>query len=164
MQPHAEHRRTPRPSGLWVHGKTGIGSRFRPRLSASAEHRSQTGQGSNSVPKTLLLSIQFMVEGGNGADADARDPPPSVIRSFRVLQPRVRPRDALRPQGMKKRNAEAFLSRFCQVVFSSRTTAWAAMPEPSPVKPSPSSVVAFTLTCSGSIPRAAARFSAIWGR
>ena len=45
---------------------------------------------------------------------------------------------------------------------STSATAWAAMPEPSPVKPRPSSVVALTLTRSASIPRAAAMFSAIW--
>ena len=45
--------------------------------------------------------------------------------------------------------------------LSRSTTAWAAMPEPSPVKPSPSSVVALTLTCSASIPKAEAMFSAI---
>ena len=36
--------------------------------------------------------------------------------------------------------------------------AWAAMPEPSPVKPRRSSVVAFTLTWETSSPSASARF------
>lgn len=47
------------------------------------------------------------------------------------------------------------------VVFSTRATAWAAMPEPSPVKPRPSSVVALTLICSASTPSAAAMFRSI---
>ena len=50
------------------------------------------------------------------------------------------------------------------LIISSSATACAAMPEPSPVKPRPSSVVAFTFTCSGSIFNAAARFSAIRSR
>ena len=39
-----------------------------------------------------------------------------------------------------------------------RATAWAAMPSPVPVKPRPSSVVAFTLTFVTEIPRSAAIF------
>ena len=45
--------------------------------------------------------------------------------------------------------------------FSNNTTAWDAIPSPVPVKPIPSSVVAFTLTQSTGIPRACAIFSAI---
>ncbi len=43
--------------------------------------------------------------------------------------------------------------------FTSRQTQCAEMPSPSPVKPSFSSVVAFTLTCSTETPQAAAIFS-----
>ena len=51
--------------------------------------------------------------------------------------------------------------------FSMRHTAWAAMPSPVPVKPSPSSVVALTLTASISTPHAEAifpRMVSIYGR
>ena len=47
---------------------------------------------------------------------------------------------------------------------SIRATAWADMPEPSPVKPRCSSVVALTLTQPGPMARAAARFSCICRR
>ncbi len=46
---------------------------------------------------------------------------------------------------------------------SIRHTAWAAMPSPLPVKPRPSSVVAFTLTASAEMPSALAMFSRIAG-
>ena len=51
-------------------------------------------------------------------------------------------------------------ARFAAVrhTFSMSAMAWAAMPEPSPVKPRRSSVVAFTLTLASSMPRAPARF------
>ena len=40
-------------------------------------------------------------------------------------------------------------------------TAWQAIPSPDPVNPRPSSVVAFTFTCPGSISRSAAMFFTI---
>lgn len=46
---------------------------------------------------------------------------------------------------------------------SNRQTAWQAMPSPVPVKPSFSSVVAFTFTRDGAIPTAWAMFSSICG-
>ena len=49
------------------------------------------------------------------------------------------------------------------VQYSSRQTAWAAMPSPLPVKPRPSSVVAFTLTWEAAIPQAFASYSRICG-
>ena len=50
--------------------------------------------------------------------------------------------------------------------FQISTTACAAIPSPEPVKPRPSSVVAFRLTCSGDTPIALAsrsRICGIWG-
>ncbi len=46
----------------------------------------------------------------------------------------------------------------CQF-YQSDTHAWAAMPSPAPVKPIPSSVVAFTLTASTARPQASASLS-----
>ena len=48
------------------------------------------------------------------------------------------------------------------VQFSSRHTAEAAMPSPLPVKPRPSSVVAFTLTWERDTPQAFGQVSRIW--
>lgn len=47
--------------------------------------------------------------------------------------------------------------------FSMRQTAWADMPSQLPVNPSPSSVVAFTLTQPSEIPRASEIFALIRG-
>ena len=69
--------------------------------------------------------------------------------------------DSVRPISSAQTKKETPKRFFSQSIFSIRTTACAAIPEPSPVKPSPSSVVAFTFICSTSIPSAAARFSAI---
>ena len=58
----------------------------------------------------------------------------------------------------------AELPELCETfytLFSSSATAWAAIPSPVPVNPSPSSVVAFTETSPASMPQAAASFSRI---
>ena len=62
------------------------------------------------------------------------------------------------------RKGRARGTSFFQGSRSSSATAWAAIPEPSPVKPRCSSVVAFTFTRSASVPRAAERFASISGR
>ena len=66
--------------------------------------------------------------------------------------------------GADVRKGRARGTSFFQGSRSSSATAWAAMPELSPVKPRCSSVVAFTFTRSASVPRAAERFASISGR
>ena len=65
-----------------------------------------------------------------------------------------------RVEEAKRSFAESFFAYFLSK--ESRATAWAAMPSSAPVKPSFSSVVAFTFTWSGSTFMRAARLSRIF--
>lgn len=109
--------------------------------------------GPDAVLKENLLAFQRISDGAHHDQGLAQKITSFVLHEFVAYDILCAKLFSVRTAPFRQRG------RSYSSISSSRHTAEAAMPSPLPVKPRPSSVVAFTLTRAASTPQAAARFS-----